>query len=76
VAGLRVEIPPRTADAGGASAGGIEATTSPVVIDIDPISVVPGGAEDMVRDQPQIDLELGGPETSGASSSSSLRFPR
>jgi hypothetical protein len=47
-AGLRVETPPCVADAGGASAGGIGATTSPAVIDINPISDVPGGAD--VRD--------------------------
>jgi hypothetical protein len=79
VAAARVETPPRTADeAGGASAGGVGATTSPMVIDVDPISAVPGGAEDLVRDQPQIDLEPGGPETSGVqvppSSSSSPRL--
>jgi hypothetical protein len=55
-------------------------TTSPTIIDVNPISAVPGGAEDLVRDQPQIDLALGGPGTSGAqvpqSSSSRLRLPR
>jgi hypothetical protein len=81
VAAARVETPPRAADeAGGASAGGVGATTSPTVIDVDPISVVPGGAEDLVRDQLQIDLAPGGPETSGAqvppSSSSSPSLPR
>jgi hypothetical protein len=53
---------------------------SPNIIDVDPISVVPGGAEDLVRDQPQINLVPGGPETSSAqvppSSSSSPRLPR
>jgi hypothetical protein len=78
---VRVETPPRTVDeAGGASARGAGATTSPTVIDVDPISAVPGGAEHLVRDQPQIDLAPGGPETSGAqvppSSSSSPRLPR
>jgi hypothetical protein len=87
VASTRVEIPPRAAEAVGASAGDIGAsardvgaTTSPTIIDVDPIRAVPGGAEDLVRDQPQIDLALGGPETSGAhvplSSSSSPRLPR
>jgi hypothetical protein len=66
VAAARVETPPRTADAGGASAGDVGATTSPTIIDADPISAVLGGAEDLVRDQPQIDLAPGGPETSGA----------
>jgi acyl carrier protein phosphodiesterase len=51
-----------------------------MIIDVDPISAVPGGAEDLVRDQPQIDLAPEGPETSGAqvppSSSSSPRLPR
>jgi hypothetical protein len=52
-----VETPPRAADeAKGTSTGGIRAMTSPTVIDVDPISAVPGGAEDLVRDQPQIDL--------------------
>jgi hypothetical protein len=78
VAAARVETPLRVADAGGASAGDIGATTSLMIIDADPISAVPGGAEDLVRDQPQIDLALGGPETSGAqvppSSSSSPRL--
>jgi hypothetical protein len=80
VAVARVETPPRAAGAGGASAGDVGTTTSPMIIDADPISAVPGGAEDLVRDQPQIDLALGGPETSGAlvppSSSSSPRLPR
>jgi hypothetical protein len=64
----------------GASAEDVGATTSPTIIDVNPIRAVPGGAEDMVRDQPQIDLALGGPETSSAhvpvSSSSSPRLPR
>jgi hypothetical protein len=76
----RVETPPWVFEAGGASAGDIEATTSPTIINVNPISVVPGGAEDLVRDQPQIDLAPGGPGTSGAqvpqSSSSSPRLPR
>jgi hypothetical protein len=65
--------------AGGASAGDVGVTTSPPIIDADPISAVPGGAEDLVRDEPRIDLAPGGPETSGAqvppSSSSSPRLP-
>jgi hypothetical protein len=48
MADSRAETPPRAADAQGASAGGIRATTSPTVIDIDPISSVPSGAEDLV----------------------------
>jgi hypothetical protein len=51
-----------------------------MIIDVDPIRTVPGGAEDLVGDQPQIDLAPGGLETFGAqvppSSSSSPRFPR
>jgi hypothetical protein len=73
-------LPPRAADAGGASARDVGAMASPTIIDADPISAVPGRAEDLVRDQPQIDLAPGGPETSGAqvppSSSSSPRLPR
>jgi hypothetical protein len=62
------------------SAGGVGATTSPTVVDVDPIRVVPDGARDVAEDQPQIDLASGGPEVSGAqvppSSTSSLRLPR
>jgi hypothetical protein len=48
----RVEPPPRVVDAGGAtSTGDIGATTSPMIIDVDPISARPAGAEDLVRDQ-------------------------
>jgi hypothetical protein len=79
VADARVDTPPHTADARGASAGDVGVTASPAVIDVDPISVVPGGTDDLVRDQPQIDLAPRGPETSGAqvppSSSSSPRVP-
>jgi hypothetical protein len=87
VAGTRVETPPCVAEAVGASArdvgasaGDVGVTTSPTIMDVDPIRTVPGGAEDLVRDQPQIDLAPGGPETSGAqippSSSSSPRLRR
>jgi hypothetical protein len=80
MADARVGTPPRAADAGGASAGDVGATASPMIIDADPISAVPDGAEDLVRDQPQIDLAPGGLETFGAqvppSSSSSPRLPR
>jgi hypothetical protein len=79
VAGSRVETLPCVVEAGGASAGDIGATTSPTVIDVDPISAVPGGAEHLVRDPPQIDQALGGPGTPGAqvprTSSSSPRLP-
>jgi hypothetical protein len=63
----------------GASAGDVGAIASQTIIDADPISVFPSGAEDLVRDQPQIDLVPGGPGTSGAqvppSLSSSPRLP-
>jgi hypothetical protein len=76
-----VETPPRVFDAGGmTSAEDVRATTSPTIIDVDPINAVPGGAEDLVRDQPQIDLAPGGPGTPGAqvpqSLSSSPRLPQ
>jgi hypothetical protein len=62
------------------SAGEVGATTSPTVVDVDPIRAVPGGTEDVAWDQPQIDLAPGGPEASGAqvppSSTSSPRMPR
>jgi hypothetical protein len=80
VAAAGVETSPRAIDARGASAGDVGPMTSPTIIDADPISVVPGGAEGLVRDQPQIDMAPGGPEKSGAqvpsSSSSSPRLPR
>jgi hypothetical protein len=76
----RVDTPSRTADVGGASAGDVGATVSPTVIAVDPISAVPGGTDDLVRDQPQIDLAPGAPGTSCVqvppSSSSSPRLPR
>jgi hypothetical protein len=65
VADARLNTPPRAPEAIGALAGDIGATASPVIIDVDPIRAVPDGAEDLVRNQPQIDLALGGPETSG-----------
>jgi hypothetical protein len=74
-------VPPRAVEAGeGTSVGDVEATTSPRVIDVDPISARPAGAEDLIRDQPQIDQAQRGPGTSGTqvleSSSSSPRLPR
>jgi hypothetical protein len=54
--------------------------TSPRIIDVNPISARPARADDLVKDQPQIDQAPRGPGTSGAqvlkSSSSSLRLPR
>jgi hypothetical protein len=69
-----------TAEGVETSIGKVGATTSPTVVDVDPIRVVPDGAKDVAEDQPQIDLAPGGPEASGAqvppSSTSSLRLPR
>jgi hypothetical protein len=77
---MRAGSPLHTTEGVGTSAGEVGATTSPTVIDIDPIRTVHGGTEDMVGDQPQINLAPGGPETSGAqvppSSTSSPRLPR
>jgi hypothetical protein len=70
----------RTAEGVKTSVEGIGATTSPTVVDVDPMRVVPDGARDVAEDQPQIDLALGGPEASDTqvppSSTSSLRLPR
>jgi hypothetical protein len=78
VADTRVDYPPHAVEGVETSAGDVGATTSPTIIDVDPIGIVPGRAEDLVGDQPQIDLAPGGPETSGAqvppSSSSSPRL--
>jgi hypothetical protein len=53
---------------------------SPRIIDVDPISAILAGADDLVKDRPQIDQTARGPGTSRAqvskSSSSSPRFPR
>jgi hypothetical protein len=80
VADTRAGSPPCAAEGVRTSAGEVGATTTPTIIDVDPIRAVPGGAEGVVGDQPQIDLAPGGPETSGAqvppSSSSSPRLPR
>jgi hypothetical protein len=62
------------------SARGVGATTSPTIVDVNPIRAVPDGARDVAEDQPQNDLASGGPGVSGAqvppSSTSSLRLPR
>jgi hypothetical protein len=80
VADTRAGSPSRAAEGIGTSAGDVEAMTSPTIVDIDAIRTVPGGAEDVVADQPQIDRATGGPEAFGAqvhpSSTSSLRLPR
>jgi hypothetical protein len=65
VADSKVVTLPQVVEAGGASTGDVGATTSPTILDVDPISAVPGGAEDLVQEQPQIDLAPGGPGTSG-----------
>jgi hypothetical protein len=80
VANTRAGSPSHTAEGVGTSTGDVKVTTSSIIIDVDPIKTVPGGAEDVVGDQPQIDLAPGGQETSGAqvppSSSSSPRLPQ
>jgi hypothetical protein len=79
VTDTRAGSPLHTAEAVGTSAGQVGAMTSPTIIDVDPIRTVPGRTEDVVGDQPQIDLASGGPETSGTqvspSSTSSPRLP-
>jgi hypothetical protein len=75
----RTATPPPAADAGatasppGADAGAqgvvgdIGASTSSPVIDVSPINVMPGGAdEDLVEDQVQLEQVLKGAESSGA----------
>jgi hypothetical protein len=81
VADSRVASPPRTVEVGeGATVGDVRAAVSPRIIDVDPINARPAGADDLVKDQPQIDQAPRGPRMSGTqvpeSSSSSLRLPR
>jgi hypothetical protein len=81
VADLRVTSPSRTVEAGkGATFGEVEAAASPRIIDVDPISARPAGANNLVKDQPQVDQEPRGLRTSGAqvpeSSSSIPRLPQ
>jgi hypothetical protein len=81
VADARVETPPCVANAGGTtSTGDVRATSSPTIIDVDLISARPAGAEDLERDQCQIDQAPVGLGTSGAQvpqpSYSSLRLPQ
>jgi hypothetical protein len=53
---LRVESPPRTVEAGGVTFAGYIWVVTPLgVIDVDPISTRPTGAQDLIRGQPQID---------------------
>jgi hypothetical protein len=76
-----VASPLRAVEAGeGTSVGDVGVTTSPRIIDVDPISPRPAGAEDLIKDQPQIDQVPRGLGTSGAqvpeSSSSIPRLPQ
>jgi hypothetical protein len=48
----RAGSPLHTAEGAETSAGDVGVTTSPTIIDVDPIRTVPGGAEDVVGDQP------------------------
>jgi hypothetical protein len=80
VKNTRVASLPRAIEAGdGTSVGDVGATTSPRVIDVDPISARTAGAKNLIKDQPQIDQAPKGPGTSGAqvpkSSSSIPRLP-
>jgi hypothetical protein len=80
VADLRVASPPCAVEAGeGSTVGDVGVAASPRIIDVDRISAIPTGADDLVKDQPQIDQVPRGPGTSGTqvpeSSSSSLRLP-
>jgi hypothetical protein len=78
----RVASPPRAGDAGlGGAVGDIGTPTSLKIIDVDPISSRPAGADDdLVKDQAQIDQVPRGPGTSGAqvprSFSMNPRLPR
>jgi hypothetical protein len=77
----RVASPPRAIDAGeGGAVGDVRMPASLGIIDVDPIGCRPGGADDLVKEQPQIDHASRGPRTSGAqvpdSSSSSPRLPQ
>jgi hypothetical protein len=81
VADTRMESPPCTVEVGeGVTVGDVGVTVLPRIIDVDPISARPAEADDLIKDQPQIDQEPGGPETSAAqlpkSFSSSPRLPR
>jgi hypothetical protein len=82
VADSRLASPARAVDAGaGGAVGDVRTPASPGIIDMDPISSRPAGADnDLVKDQPQIDLALRGSGTFGAqvpdSSSLNPRLPR
>jgi hypothetical protein len=64
----RVMAPPPGVDAGAQGAvGDVGASTSSPVIDVDPISAVPGGAdEDLVKDQMHLEQAPKGAGSSGA----------
>jgi hypothetical protein len=66
VTDTRADSPLHTAEGVETLVGEVGATTSPTVIDVDPIRAVPDGAKDVAEDQPQIDLASGGPEASSA----------
>jgi hypothetical protein len=80
VTGTRASSFLHTAEGVETSVGEVGVTTSPTVVDVDPIRAVPDGAKDVAKDQPQINLAPGGPEASSAqvppSSTSSPRLPR
>jgi hypothetical protein len=52
VTGTRAGSPLRTTEGVETSDGEAGATTSPTIVDVDPIKTVTGGAEDVVADQP------------------------
>jgi hypothetical protein len=56
VVDARVASPPCTVAVGeGGAVGDVRVPASPKIIDVDPISCKPGGADDLVKDQPQIE---------------------
>jgi hypothetical protein len=66
VTAMRAGSSLHTAEGVESAAGEVGAMTSPTIVDVDHIRVVPGGTEDVARDPPQIDLAPGGPEASNA----------
>jgi hypothetical protein len=55
VAESRATSPPVVEAGEGATVGDVGAAVSPRIIDVDPISARPAVADDLVKDQPQID---------------------
>jgi hypothetical protein len=49
------ESPCTVAVGEGGAVGDVRVPASPKIIDVDPISCKPGGADDLVKDQPQIE---------------------